>query len=398
MHRKKLLTISGTVLTPLLLAACLSSGSSNGNGNGNGNGGNTSGGGTPLAAFPSVEQAEALDLDGNYDGNTDWADISSDVTAATFTTTDQNAPRDAQVAVDTAYMLWHTAHTAHSRIHGTVFWLVEYGALAERAGLTIDDIDEDGELDDLPWDQGFGLGEKCDGDAGDWDYQFTDGYQAGEGEFNDVCVKNYSTTDGGPMTISGEFEWSEASSGFASIGDIDGDSIPSMVPPEQTVTFSDVTVKWRGETFTMNGKNRAGDHTEPPSNARAVELTHVGSGQTFKLLSELAGDDGNPRHTYQFFHPELGKFWGLPNQSLVRSAENPFDWVNSTGLLGGGSGTENCTDEAEFGDLTIREDGSGADMVVELAECDRYNLSGQASDGQGVEGGPHDLDINQLLE
>ncbi|WP_290637144.1 hypothetical protein [Aquisalimonas sp.] len=393
MGNRKLGTISGGLLSPLLLTACLSSGSDSGSGS-------SGSPGEPLGDFPSVDFAGELDLDGDYDGETGWATISSDTTTATFTTADNNAPQDAQIAVDTAYMLWHVGHTSHSLFHGTVFWLVEYGAIAEQAGVSIDDIDEDGELDDLPWEQGFGFGDKCEGEdgPGEWEYELTDGYQAGRGEFNDICVKNYPTTDGGPITVSGEFEWSEASSGFSTIANIQPDDIPSMVPPEQTVTFSDVTVKWRGEEFTMNGMNRASEDTDPPANVRAVELTHEGSGQTFKLLSELAGDDSAPRHTYQFFHPDLGKFWGLPNQDRIRSEENPFDWVNSEGLFGGGSAPDSCEEGARFGDLSISADGNPLSMVVTLAECDKYNiLDGTASDGGGIGSGDHDLEIDELV-
>lgn len=391
MGNSKLWTISGALVSPLMLTACLSSGSSSGNGS-------SGGSGEPLADFPSVDIAGQLELDGEYDGETDWASVSSETGTATFTTADDNAPRDAQVAVDTAYMLWHAGHTSHSLFHGTVFWLVEYGAIAEQNNTTIDEIDQEGELDDLPWEQGFGFGDKCEGDAGDWNYELTDGYQAGRGEFDEVCVKNYPTTDGGPITVSGEFEWSEASSGFSSIGNIQPDDIPSMVPPEQTVTFSNVTVEWRGEEFTMNGMNRASEDTDPPANARAIELTHVASGQTFKLLSELAGDDSAPRHTYQFFHPELGKFWGLPNQDRIRSEENPFDWVNAAGLFGGDPESNGCDEGARFGDLSISADGNQLSMVVTLAACDKYNiLNGTASDGGGIGGGDHDLEIDELL-
>lgn len=384
------------------LSGCLGSSSSSSSGSDNGSG--------SLADFPSVEIAEGLQFEGEaYDGETDWAFIASSTGEnATFTTSgvnSGNAARDAQAAVDTAYMLWHAGHIPHSIMHGTVFWIVEYAELARQ--VPDQDFEEvfaefEDELEDVPWDQGFGLGERCQsGSGGDFTFDLDgESGESGSGTFTDVCIEGYTTSDGNPITISGDFTWSNASGMFSEgIGSIDPDGVAVLTPPNQTVTFENVEVNWNGHDFTLSGTNRADDDV----NARAIHLTHDDSEQTFKLLSELAGRDDQPRHSYMAYHPDMGKFWALPDQES-------FDWVNGGfSFLGGGSGNGlSCADgQAEFGELTIYEEGShdtgqNADFVVELGvdDCDQYALKGdpapEASDGN-LSTSSFDLDIEAVL-
>lgn len=394
-----------------MLSGCLSSsGSSSSSDNG--------GGGT-LADFPSVEIAEGLQFAGEaYDGETDWAFIAStDVANATFTTSGvspDNAARDARAAVDTAYLLWHAGHTPHSIMHGTVFWIVEYAELAKQAsethGASFDDMFQDLEedLEDIPWEQSFGLGERCQsapGDGGDFSFELDhDSGESGSVTFTNVCIEGYTTTDGSPITINGEFTWKDGSGMFAEgLGGIDPDGVAVLTPPNQTVTFENIEVNWKGHDFKLSGMNRANDDTGKAVNARAVHLTHQDSGQTFKLLSELAGRDDQPRHSYMAFHPEMGKFWAFPDH-------DSFDWVNGGfGFLGGGTGGGlNCADgEAAAGELIVYEEGDhdtgkNADFVVELGvdACDQYALKGdpgpESSDG-GLDQSSLELDIEAVL-
>jgi|GEM_PF-5661862 len=324
MHRNIRLIVLSSLLPALLLTGCdeefpitegLLKASPPGERNGNDNG-----------AAPG----EDLTFTGSYEGETGTAVIDDE--------------DDARLMAESAYLVWHMERLLQGADN-----LVS--VLAERDQFEASEV----------WNQGFG-GQNCGDDN---TVTLDDPGTTGTISFDDFCIGFISRTDNNGFTLTGDMDWADAV--------FDPGGFGQGTETGRQLTFDDLEVIWRGETFRLTG------------------------------ISQLDAGDDRIQSILDVQHGASGQEW------RVRSARPPGqasrgDRILKVGSLGSleqitgdvwvGTDNVNCVRAAASGQARMRANSSNndADFQIRLDPCDQYNLiEGINSSGGSLANGPWTL-------
>ena len=253
----------------------------------------------------------------------------------------------ARQLADTAFLVWHVA-TAQRGIDTLV---------AELTRIEDDEVSSDPYQSETPWTRGFEAVNCGSTDNFSLEEEGTSG-RAGMDEF---CVEGAPRTDGGQIEISGEFEWENARI---------LDTGPDQQDATRRVTFEDLEVTWRGETYVVNGASRVDEDSSTIH--WGIDIRDESRDKDFRFVGQRRATSGENNDEF-VFHPEAG---GI---QLTRGS-NP-DWV---------TGSTACPDDerAGSGNARLFEEDNDTSYRMDLAACDQYNLDGVDADGDSLPAGP----------
>ena len=261
---------------------------------------------------------------------------------------------EARRLTDTAYLVWHLA-TAKRGIDALV---------AELARIADDNVSSDPYQSSTPWNRGFNALNCGSTD----DFNLEEEGASGRASMDGFCVRNAPRTDGGRLEITGSFSWENAR--IVDVG-------PDREDATRRVSFEDLNVTWRGETYVLNGATRV----EEGSNTIhwGIDITDEARDTSYRFVGQRRAPAGGDNDEF-VFHPDSG---GI---QLTRGS-NP-NWV---------TGSTSCPEDeqASSGNARLFEEDNDTDYRMQLAACDQYNLDGVDADDNSLPAGPFTL-LEQL--
>lgn len=284
----------------------------------------------------SQEREDELMFEGVFDGETGAAFIDGDDDALTM-------------AVN-SYRLWHLQQVPRS-LDRLVRELVVNGDI-ETAQI---------------WDGAFG-GSNCgDNNA----VTLTNNGESGLAVFDDFCVTGVPRSDNFPFTLNGEVQWQNA----APPG--------NERPASRTVSFDNLRVEWRGETYRLTGRSILSE--DGNFYLGGLDVRRVEDGREWRLLTErllnATGNTGTP-DSYQLFAGNLGSMTMTVDSNWVRGAN---DCPQGRGATIGQA------------NLASGDNDNPAFFRMELGNCDQFNIIGDgersAADSRerDLRSGPYNL-------
>lgn len=335
----KQLTQLSAVLAFVLLAGC-NDGANTGNNDSDADSDNSSGNDTGVGSESTADftKPESLSYATTYDGETDWAAPDEDNELVTL--------------ANTAFFLWNLQQVQRG-----------IDDLMAIQALTQDEAAFDEEK--TPWDSGFN-GSKCE-QAGA--YTFTSGAPgtaSGTAQLDEFCYSGADLTEHSEFLVDGELSWRDADMNLSPFG------------ISYFVEFSDLSVTWRGETWTLNGASETLiDSTE---RAFSLDVTRETTGEVFRI-QRVIRTDVDTRFSERIFHPAYGK---LTFQSTLQDLAALTDgWADFGGVCGSNAYLSSEADQTEFMVQVAQKDGGST--------CLQFNLDGTDASGNAVPGGPFDL-------
>ncbi len=311
------------------LSACFGGGSSGGGGGGNGadNGGDSpDNGDSPEPDGGDGAVAEGLELDGPYDGETDWAFISS-------------ADGEHVLAADMAFLVreMEVPHLTVMRefLEGN---LQHSDVVAGGCGGTFTtDITSDGNVTE----------------------------SAGSGTFADFCIPDPGLSGAAIdpyVLVSGSATWDDVSVGVSGTSG--------------TVRMEDVVVAWRGEEFTLNSLQE----NKGANRFYAMDVTL--NDTTYRFYQDFIPDtgDGDGAVFWLGLHPEFGKF--RIDQDLL-AGDEIFSYGSAgeyPDCLGPVTGAQTMSEPENSASFQFRATG----------DCRTFELEGADSAGESIDSDDHE--------
>lgn len=280
-----------------------------------------------------IAPATIPDYETFYAGPTGRAEVSNEDEARRF--------------ADTAYLVWHLA-TAQRGIDALV---------AELTRINDDNVSSAPWQSETPWNRGF---EAINCGSTD-DFSLQQEGESGRASMNGFCVRGAPRTDGGDLEITGEFRWENAR--IVDVG-------PDREDATRRVVFEDLQVRWRGDTYVLNGATRVDEDSNTIH--IGLDIRDQRRDQNYRFVAQRRAAFGANNDEF-VFHPEQG------GVQLVRGS-NP-DWV---------TGSASCPEDerASAGNARLFEEDTETDYRMQLAACDQYNLDGVDADGTTLPAGP----------